>query len=53
MRAEQAPLAQIPDSRGINLYRADRDAAPLLQHYLPIDLFRHLSKLVAAPADPF
>jgi acyl-CoA dehydrogenase len=42
MRAEQPAVVQIPDSRGINLYRADRDAAPLLQHYLPADLFRHL-----------
>jgi alkylation response protein AidB-like acyl-CoA dehydrogenase len=42
MRAEPTAVAQIPDSRGINLYRADRDAAPLLQHYLPGDLFRHL-----------
>src|SRR5215813_12092201 len=42
MRAEPTAVAQIPDSRGINLYRADRDAAPLLQHYLPDDLFRHL-----------
>jgi alkylation response protein AidB-like acyl-CoA dehydrogenase len=32
----------IPDSRGINLYRADRDAAPLFAHYLPDALFRHL-----------
>jgi acyl-CoA dehydrogenase len=32
----------IPDARGINLYRADRDAAPLFAHYLPADLFRHL-----------
>jgi len=42
MRAETTAVAQIPDSRGINLYRADRDAAPLLRHYLPDDLFRHL-----------
>jgi len=32
----------IPDSRGINLYRADRDAAALFAHYLPDALFRHL-----------
>ena len=32
----------IPDSRGINLYRADRDAAALFAHYLPDPLFRHL-----------
>lgn len=33
----------IPDSRGLNLYRADRDAAALFAHYLPADLFRHLA----------
>src|SRR5919197_1478544 len=32
----------IPDSRGINLYRTDRDAAPLFAHYLPAALFLHL-----------
>lgn len=32
----------IPDSRGINLYRADPDAAPLFGHYLPRSLFHHL-----------
>lgn len=32
----------IPDSRGINLYRADPDAATLFAHYLPHTLFRHL-----------
>lgn len=32
----------IPDSRGINLYRADRDAASLFGYYLPDALFRHL-----------
>ena len=32
----------IPDSRGINLYRADGDAAALFRHYLPVDLFGHL-----------
>ena len=32
----------IPDSRGINLYRADPDAAALFAHYLPEALFRHL-----------
>jgi len=42
MKAEQAVAQQIPDSRGLNLYRADRDAAPLLRHYLPADLFAHL-----------
>lgn len=33
----------IPDSRGINLYRADRDAAGLFAHYLPAALFDHLA----------
>lgn len=42
MKAEPIAMVQIPDSRGLNLYRADRDAAPLLQHYLPHDLFHHL-----------
>jgi acyl-CoA dehydrogenase len=32
----------IPDSRGLNLYRADRDAGVLFKHYLPQALFRHL-----------
>ncbi|UHC20211.1 acyl-CoA dehydrogenase family protein (plasmid) [Methylobacterium currus] len=32
----------IPDARGLNLYRADRDAAALFGFYLPDDLFRHL-----------
>ncbi len=35
-------VGTIPDSRGINLYRSDRDAAALFAHYLPADLFRHL-----------
>ncbi|MDR3464730.1 MAG: acyl-CoA dehydrogenase family protein [Xanthobacteraceae bacterium] len=33
----------IPDSRGTNLYRFDRDAAPLFAHYLPGKLFTHLA----------
>ena len=33
----------IPDAHGINLYRADRDAAALFAHYLPDALFRHLA----------
>jgi alkylation response protein AidB-like acyl-CoA dehydrogenase len=33
----------IPDSRGINLYRADHDLAPLLAHYLPPALNAHLA----------
>jgi acyl-CoA dehydrogenase len=32
----------IPDAHGVNLYRADRDAAALFAHYLPAALFRHL-----------
>jgi acyl-CoA dehydrogenase len=32
----------IPDSRGSNLYRVDRDAAALFAHYLPGRLFAHL-----------
>lgn len=42
MRVAVIDAGPIPDSRGINLYRADRDAAPLFAHYLPTDLFRHL-----------
>lgn len=33
----------IPDSRGLNLYRADPDAAALFAYYLPDPLFRHLA----------
>ncbi|MBN9540024.1 MAG: DNA alkylation response protein [Alphaproteobacteria bacterium 65-37] len=36
------PSGAIPDSRGINLYRADGDAAALFGHYLPRSLFHHL-----------
>jgi acyl-CoA dehydrogenase len=32
----------VPDSRGINLYRADPSFAPLLRHYLGDKLFDHL-----------
>lgn len=42
MTADIDPSGAIPDSRGINLYRADRDAAALFAHYLPRPLFRHL-----------
>ena len=42
MRLAGIEAGLIPDSRGINLYRADRDAAPLFAHYLRPDLFRHL-----------
>jgi alkylation response protein AidB-like acyl-CoA dehydrogenase len=33
----------VPDSRGINLYRADPDLAAILPLYLPADLARHLA----------
>jgi alkylation response protein AidB-like acyl-CoA dehydrogenase len=42
MKADIDLAGSIPDSRGINLYRADRDAAALFAHYLPDALFRHL-----------
>ncbi len=42
MRVDINETGSIPDSRGINLYRADRDAAALFAHYLPKDLFAHL-----------
>jgi acyl-CoA dehydrogenase len=37
----------IPDLRGINLYRADPDAAALFAHYLPDALLRHLEPIVS------
>lgn len=43
MKADVDLSGSIPDSRGINLYRADRDAAALFAHYLPDALFRHLA----------
>ena len=43
MRLASIEAGPIPDSRGTNLYRVDRDAAPLFAHYLPPDLFRHLA----------
>ncbi len=43
MKADIDFAGSIPDSRGINLYRADRDAAALFAHYLPDALFRHLA----------
>lgn len=43
MKADTDFAGSIPDSRGINLYRADRDAAALFAHYLPDALFRHLA----------
>ena len=45
MRADFAETESIPNSRGINIYRADRDAAPLFAHYLPKDLFVHLEPI--------
>lgn len=38
----------IPDSRGLNLYRADRDAAALFAHYLPGPLFGTWSRISTA-----
>jgi alkylation response protein AidB-like acyl-CoA dehydrogenase len=35
--------AAVPDSRGLNLYRADPDLARLIGLYLPADLARHLA----------
>jgi acyl-CoA dehydrogenase len=45
MKADVDFAGAIPDSRGINLYRADRDAAALFSHYLPAALFRHLEPI--------
>jgi acyl-CoA dehydrogenase len=45
MRADFAETGSIPDSRGINIYRADRDAAVLFAHYLPKNLFAHLEPI--------
>ena len=45
MRADFAETRSIPDTRGINIYRADRDAAPLFAHYLPKDLFAYLEPI--------
>jgi acyl-CoA dehydrogenase len=42
MRVAPLETGPIPDSRGLNLYRVDRDAAALFAHYLPSDLFAHL-----------
>lgn len=42
MRLETRAAGSIPDSRGINLYHADRDARLLFRHYLPEALFDHL-----------
>ncbi|MCB4820142.1 acyl-CoA dehydrogenase family protein [Roseicella aerolata] len=49
IRATEPPAAPpagaeaVPDSRGLNLWRADPWAAPLLGLYLPPDLLAHLS----------
>jgi len=42
MKPDFELAGSIPDSRGTNLYRADRDAAALFAHYLPGPLFTHL-----------
>jgi acyl-CoA dehydrogenase len=42
MRLDVDTAGTIPDSRGLDLYRADRDAAALFAHYLPAALFAHL-----------
>jgi acyl-CoA dehydrogenase len=42
MRVAPLKTGPIPDSRGLNLYRVDRDAAALFAYYLPKDLFAHL-----------
>ena len=42
MKMHPGLTGAIPDSRGINLYRADGDAAALFRHYLPRELFAHL-----------
>ena len=43
MKPDLEVAGAIPDSRGTNLYRADRDAAALFAHYLPEKLFAHLA----------
>lgn len=40
--AATAATPNIPDSRGINLFRADPYAEPMLRAYLPADLHAHL-----------
>ena len=37
-----AAATPIPDSRGLNLFRADPYAGPLARRYLPADLYAHL-----------
>ncbi|OWT60580.1 acyl-CoA dehydrogenase family protein [Candidimonas nitroreducens] len=41
-QATAAATPNIPDSRGINLFRADPYAEPMLRAYLPADLHAHL-----------
>ena len=43
MNIQPSGADAVPDSRGINLYRADPDFARLLGLYLPDDLARHLA----------
>ena len=43
MDANVQTTTAIPDSRGINLYRADPDAAALFALHLPAGLFQHLA----------
>jgi alkylation response protein AidB-like acyl-CoA dehydrogenase len=43
MKPDRDVAGAIPDSRGLNLYRADRDAAALFAHYLGPELFAHLA----------
>ena len=42
MNMAQPVVGAIPDARGLNLFRADRDAAPLFAFYMPDALYRHL-----------
>lgn len=40
--APAVSAAAVPDSRGLNLYRADPDLARLISLYVPADLAAHL-----------
>ena len=40
---DAANATAVPDSHGLNLYRADPHAAGLAERYLPADLYRHLA----------
>jgi len=42
MNMIQPAIGAIPDAGGLNLYKADRDAAALFAYYVPDALFRHL-----------